>query len=253
VVAHGWLRPSEWGDEITSAPAFGRAGDDADEPQADRVGEGLQHRGQLGGRRLVERSMIADFAADASTGGVQPANLKRFVAAYFDPSGRMIPYLQLDADHQSDFNLWMRTDRGVEKLLDASMHRMLASSHVLAKSFCTGRGPRFSKLSQCRLDAFERAEVPIVTGEFDAGRLGTVAQAKRWLVDTATVEGAGVLEGGLRQSFFFDSNGKIIPWNRMTVEQKIAFEQWMTSPQVRSPLHDRLDRLFEDVKATAKC
>jgi hypothetical protein len=209
--------------------------------------------GVLGSRGEVERAMIADFAADAKTGGVQPANLKRFAAGYFDANGGMIPYLRLDAGHQSDFNLWVHSDPRVQKIVGASIRRMLASSRVLAKTFCTGRNPRFSARTQCRLEAFAIGAVPIVISNFNARRLGTVEQARSWLTSTATVEGAGATDGGLQKSFFFDPNGKIIPWDRMTVEQQIAFEQWTTSPQVQSRLHDRLERLFKDVRASANC
>ena len=107
-----------------------------------------------------------------------------------------------------------------------------------------GRANHDAEVTGCRLRAFERAEIPLLRREFNAGRLGTVQEGKRFL---RTVGRRG------QKSNFFDAHGKIPPWDRLTFAQKVAFDDWTNSDQVQSRLHDRLERLFEHVRATAKC
>lgn len=67
VMAHCCLAPVEWLVEVTSTDfAFGDAGDQAQQPQADGVGQDLEHTGQVDG--LGDREGAGHYRDAASIG-----------------------------------------------------------------------------------------------------------------------------------------------------------------------------------------
>jgi hypothetical protein len=107
----------------------------------------------------------------------------------------------------------------------------------------------------CLEKAFFVAKANAVRTEFNAGRLGTPKQVERQLVRYYRLDGGKPVDlRAVKRDIFFDANGKIIPWSRLTFRQKTELDEWMShSQQVNERLRNRYPHLWEHVKATAKC
>ena len=97
---------------------------------------------------------------------------------------------------------------------------------VVLAAGCGGSSSNADK-GRCQGRLLDQASASVVSRMFAQGKLGSKVLVERELGRSSS--GVAVSEKTLHRlgSRFFDSNGRLLPYTRLTTRQKSAFNDWM--------------------------
>jgi hypothetical protein len=115
---------------------------------------------------------------------------------------------------------------------------------------CGGGSSSSNEKGRCQGRLLDQASATVVSSLFVQGKLGSKVLVERELGRSSS--GVAVSEKTLHQlgSRFFDANGRLLPYTRLTTRQKSAFNDWMyRNDRVHGLSHEAQDQADDAARA----